>query len=310
MRNELMSAATNPKVTYWMTPDGQPTQFDKRLLTDMKPDFVTYSSFEYEDPERLSGRTDVSDTGKALAAQYADFLAELKKSYDPEKAFGADAMAVQDMEYIQPRVLLYGSAKDHALVQEIEWFLFDHLRVERGRANTRSWLTTWTPEGAAKFFHGTWLTKLARNFLQALHLLRFEASLGPGIARTTAQRHMSALRSLLKFLKKNNEGPATDLPSTGGFRKAKTLPKALRPDQMEALLGLPDLSKPKGLRDRALMELIYGAGLRVSEAVELEMNYLELGGGDCAGLGKAWEDASRTSARRNSQLDQAIFARW
>ncbi len=96
----------------------------------------------------------------------------------------------------------------------------------------------------------------------------------------------AALRSLLKFLKKNNEGPAADLPSTGGFRKAKTLPKALRVDQMEALLGLPDLSKPKGLRDRALMELIYGAGLRVSEAVELEMNYLELEAKTVQVLGK------------------------
>ena len=45
------------------------------------------------------------------------------------------------------------------------------------------------------------------------------------------------------------------MPSTAGFRKAKTLPKALSYDQMQALLSIPEIEKPTGLRDRALMEL-------------------------------------------------------
>lgn len=171
----------------------------------------------------------------------------------------------------------------HALGEEIEWFL-DHLRVERGASEHTTLAYSSDLEKAAVFFHGLGIPNW--RAIEAQHLLRYEAALGPGIARTTAQRRISALRSFLKFLKKNNEGPSADLPSTGGFRKAKTLPKALPQEQMAALLGLPDLTKPNGLRDRALMELIYGAGLRVSEAVELEMSNLELEARNVQVLGK------------------------
>jgi len=163
-------------------------------------------------------------------------------------------------------------AQVHALGEEIEWFL-DHLRVERGASEHTILAYHSDLEKAAGFFHavglGSW------RAIEANHLLRYEASLGTRIARSTAQRRITALRSMLKFLKRNNEGPATDLPSTGGFRKAKTLPKALPIEQMQALLSVPDLSKPNGMRDRALMELIYGAGLRVSEAVGLEISNLD-----------------------------------
>jgi integrase/recombinase XerD len=81
---------------------------------------------------------------------------------------------------------------------------------------------------------------------------------------------------LLKFLKRNNAGPVADLPQTGGFRKPKLLPKALTEEKLNQLLSQPDISKPEGLRDRALLELVYGAGLRISECVELEMDGLSL----------------------------------
>ena len=89
-------------------------------------------------------------------------------------------------------------------------------------------------------------------------------------------RRTSSLRSLLKFLKKNGEGPKAELPSAKGVRRPKRLPKALSLEDLSALLEAPDLSKPEGLRDRALMELVYGAGLRVSEAVGLRMEELDL----------------------------------
>jgi integrase/recombinase XerD len=112
--------------------------------------------------------------------------------------------------------------------------------------------------------------------LTAAEQVAFEATLGPPLARTTAQRRVSSLRSFLKFLKRNKEGPAADLPDTGGFRKPKALPKALAREQMEALLATPKIETPEGLRDRAAMEMIYGAGLRVSEAVSLTTFDLDL----------------------------------
>lgn len=174
-------------------------------------------------------------------------------------------------------------ADGNALTEVVEWFL-DHLRVEKGASEHT--ITAYNSDlgKAAEFFHG--LGVGSWRDIEANHQFRYEASLGPGIARATAQRRISALRSFLKFLKKNGEGPASDLPSTGGFRKPKTLPKALPMEQIQSLLGLPDLSKPQGIRDRALMELIYGAGLRVSEAVELETSRLELEARNVQVLGK------------------------
>lgn len=81
---------------------------------------------------------------------------------------------------------------------------------------------------------------------------------------------------MFKFLKKNGQGPKIDLPTARGVRKPKRLPKALSLEELAALLNAPDVSKPEGLRDRALMELVYGAGLRVSEAVELRVEELSL----------------------------------
>jgi integrase/recombinase XerD len=159
------------------------------------------------------------------------------------------------------------------LLEDIEWFL-DHLKVERGASMHTVEAYANDLRKAAEFFVGLgvedWID------VDASHLLRFETSLGQPLARTTAQRRMSSLRSFLKFLKRNSAGPKTDLPNTGGFKKPKTLPKALPLDQLEKLLALPDTSKPTGLRDRAVMELVYGAGLRVSEACELERSALDL----------------------------------
>lgn len=107
------------------------------------------------------------------------------------------------------------------------------------------------------------------------HLASFEASLA-GEAKTTAMRRLSALRSLLKYLRRQGAELATDLPSTGGHKKAKTLPKALSYAQLSQMLDGPDLATPEGLRDRALMELIYGGGLRISEAVSLPRADLDL----------------------------------
>lgn len=112
--------------------------------------------------------------------------------------------------------------------------------------------------------------------LVATDLMRFQSTLGAPLAITTAQRRMSSVRSLIKFLKKERMGPVADLPSVGGFKKPKMLPKALSIEQLEAALGVPDIGKPQGLRDRALMELIYGAGLRVTEAVTLNLSEVDL----------------------------------
>jgi integrase/recombinase XerD len=167
--------------------------------------------------------------------------------------------------------------------EAMEWFL-DHLKVERGASAHTVLAYSGDLTLAAEFFTNIGIHGWAA--LTAPDLMRYESSLGHPIARTTAQRRLSSLRSLLKFLKRNNAGPAADLPSTGGFRKGKSLPKALTKAQLEAVLDAADLSEPGGLRDRAVMELIYGAGLRVSEAVTVEREAVDLKGGAIRVTGK------------------------
>ena len=108
------------------------------------------------------------------------------------------------------------------------------------------------------------------------HLLQYQTTLCPPMKASTMMRRTSSLRSFLKFLKRHGQGPDVELPSVTGARKPRILPKALPLSELTALLEAPDVTKPEGLRDRALMELVYGAGLRISEAVELRMEELAL----------------------------------
>lgn len=159
-----------------------------------------------------------------------------------------------------------------ALAEDAAAFL-DHLRSSRGAsAHTVEAYGRDLAKAAASLRRqgvDRWETAEPR------HLADFEATLA-GEARATAMRRMSALRSLLKHLRRQGADLAADLPATGGQRRAKTLPKALSYAQLTRMLDGPNVGTPTGLRDRALMELIYGGGLRVSEAVAATRADLDL----------------------------------
>ena len=107
MRDQQMSEVVHPKVTYYMNPDGSPTQFDPRLLTEIKPDAIAFSSFEYGDLARLKGRDDISDSAKGLVKQYDAFMQRLVQDYTLDRSFGDDIRATHDMLYIQPHVVVW-----------------------------------------------------------------------------------------------------------------------------------------------------------------------------------------------------------
>ena len=110
---------------------------------------------------------------------------------------------------------------------------------------------------------------------------------GEKLSENSKRRLISALRGFYKFLmfdghiKKN---PAEDLiaPSKGFY-----LPKFLNQTDVEKLLSAPDVSQEIGLRDRAILELMYACGLRVSEVVDLKMSDIEIDLGilTCTGKG-------------------------
>jgi len=174
-------------------------------------------------------------------------------------------------------------AQSGPLGEAVEWFL-DHLRVEKGASQHTVSAYANDLRLAATYFDALGLSRWAD--LGDEQVVQYESSLGVGISQSTAQRRLSSLRSFLKYLKRRGVGPQADLPSTGGFKMKKPLPKALDVAQMVKMLEAPDIARPEGLRDRALMELIYGAGLRVSEAVGLKMEEIDLENGALRVTGK------------------------
>jgi site-specific recombinase XerD len=98
-------------------------------------------------------------------------------------------------------------------------------------------------------------------------------------ARASLARKAAACRSLFALLARRGlvaRDPALLLATPKGGRR---LPRVLRRDQVEALLGAPDAQTPDGLRDRALLELLYASGARVSEAVGLDVDAVDLPNG-------------------------------
>jgi integrase/recombinase XerD len=97
-----------------------------------------------------------------------------------------------------------------------------------------------------------------------------------GLAPSTLARRVSAVRAYFRHLvligaKTENPAAAIRLP-----RRGNRLPRALSPSETERLIDAATGTTPRTLRDRALVELLYGAGLRVSEAVGLEKTAVDL----------------------------------
>lgn len=84
-------------------------------------------------------------------------------------------------------------------------------------------------------------------------------------------RHLSALRQFYHFLLRHQQISHDPTALLSGPRKGKALPKSLSEADVEALLAAPDINDALGLRDRAMLELLYACGLRVSELISLEL---------------------------------------
>ena len=94
-----------------------------------------------------------------------------------------------------------------------------------------------------------------------------------GISKNSMARKMSSLRSYYRFLIRENVLEDSPLALVSSPKETKKLPKFVHYEDIRRMLELPDRT-PAGLRDRAIMEILYGGGLRVSELVGLELNQL------------------------------------
>lgn len=115
------------------------------------------------------------------------------------------------------------------------------------------------------------------------------------VVKNSIGRKLSAIRSLYRYLLREemiSESPMPVARKHGGRLSAfsikldKRLPSFLTEDEMQRLLDAPDPTTPIGLRDRAIMEIIYAAGLRVSELVSLQDNQIDLYSRELKVIGK------------------------
>jgi integrase/recombinase XerD len=92
-----------------------------------------------------------------------------------------------------------------------------------------------------------------------------------GLSSRTIARRLSALRTFFRFLQNEGRLDADPAALVHAPRLGQTLPKYLTTKEIGRLLELPDANQPLGLRDKAMIELLYSSGLRVSELCTLKM---------------------------------------
>ncbi|MFH1848017.1 MAG: tyrosine recombinase XerC [Candidatus Omnitrophota bacterium] len=105
-------------------------------------------------------------------------------------------------------------------------------------------------------------------------------------SRRTIARKLSALRSFFRFLYREGHLKSNPINIISTPKIEKKLPVFLSEDEIDKLLGAPDISQPGGLRDRAILETLYSAGLRISELVGMNIENIDFIGGVIKVMGK------------------------
>jgi integrase/recombinase XerD len=168
----------------------------------------------------------------------------------------------------------------HALVDRF----LTHLRVERGASPNTVRAYSADLQRYLEWAERTATDPIALNHRQ---MRRYLAELdAAGYAKRTVARRLSAVRSLFAFLVA--EGLAPSDPSTILLapKIPARLPRLIPHEVLDALLDAPGDSTPAGLRDQAILELLYATGARVSEVAGLRLRSLDLTQGQITLMGK------------------------
>ncbi|MCM0756141.1 tyrosine recombinase XerC [Desulfovibrio aminophilus] len=141
-----------------------------------------------------------------------------------------------------------------------------------------------------------------RGFLAELHRR--------GLKKSSVARKLSALRSFFRFLLRQRLVESDPVRGLSNPKQEKRHPRALNVDQAIGLMEAKLPPDPEGLRDLALAELLYGSGLRVSEAVGLDVNDLDTSSGVARVTGKgSKERLAPLSDAARTRLDRYLAQR-
>ena len=114
----------------------------------------------------------------------------------------------------------------------------------------------------------------------------FQALRAAGISARSVARALAAIRGMYRFLVAERHLRADPTENLENPKLWSTLPKSLQPEEVEALLRAPELDTNEGVRDRAMLELLYATGLRVSELVRVRIDDVVMDAGYLRTLGK------------------------
>ncbi|AGP37817.1 site-specific recombinase [Sorangium cellulosum] len=161
----------------------------------------------------------------------------------------------------------------------------DHLRVERALAPLT--LEAYGHDLAKLVAHAEAAGVSSVDGLDQALIGTYLVALGQaGISASSAARHLSAVRGFIRFLLRERRIERDPCALIERPRVGRRLPKVLSFDEIALLIEAPEQGTFKGLRDRAMLHVMYAAGLRVSEVVRLKLSDIERRKGIVTALGK------------------------
>src|SRR5260370_34113229 len=193
--------------------------------------------------------------------------------------------------------------RTHALVSAF----MNYIKVEKGlAANT-----------LAAYQHDLWKFEefaekrgLPLEALKRDHVVDFLGGLyRQGLDSRTVSRNLVSLRNFFRFGLAEGAISADPTLNLESPKTRRTLPVYLRMEDVDRLLNQPDPSTPQGLRDRAILEVLYSTGLRVSELVNLKVSDMEMRMGCLRCIGKGDKERLVPVGRKALAVVQAYLGK-
>jgi tyrosine recombinase XerC len=166
------------------------------------------------------------------------------------------------MQNIFTRYINYLEAEKNASPYTVRNYTTDLI----GSKNIKGFFTFLAEKGVKS------LDKVDRNIMRDYLAYLVEQ----GVVKASIARKLSAIRSFYRYLMREEILPVNPIKDTSSPKLDRRLPSFLTTDEVLRLLEAPDLTTPQGQRDRALLELLYASGLRVSELVRLDLEQVNL----------------------------------
>ncbi len=159
----------------------------------------------------------------------------------------------------------------------------NHLRVERGLSENT--IQSYSRD-LMRFFQFLEKRKLSPLLVTQDDIVEYVGTLSAVLSARSTARNISALKMFFRFLVSDGKIESSPARLLHTPKLERRLPEILSPKEVELLLSTPDISKPLGQRDKAMLEVLYATGLRVSELVGLNISNINLDAGYVRTVGK------------------------